>query len=104
VTFIGSDGIGYVAQIDASGRYSTNVAIGDAKVMVTSIDDSKMLAAVDAMSKDGRGGKGNGARSQNLPADAKDSSLIPRKYGDQRTSQISFRVNQGQNTFDIRME
>lgn len=104
VTFIGSDGIGYMAPIDSVGKYSTKVAIGDAKVMVVSIDESKMQAAVEPKDKAIRGGNRNGEKPPSSPTEAKDFSLIPRKYGDQRTSQITFKVNPGKNAFDIRLE
>jgi hypothetical protein len=100
IQFMASDGKAYSANISDTGSYALTVPTGDAKVIVSYVDEKKGRAAFKEFqtSKD----KGPGRAKPVLPP-AGSFSLIPERYGDWNKSGLSAKITSGQNThsFDL---
>ncbi len=94
VQFLGADGIPYAAPIRPEGTYSALVPVGEAKVIVASIDEARLKLA-PARSAAASGRTAPPRRS------AGGASRIPARYADWNTSGLTATVEGGGTVRDI---
>jgi hypothetical protein len=93
VMFVGTDNIPVVAMIQPDGSYrATEVLAGNNQVAINSPHPDPP----ERVSKSGK--------REPPPVDPDKWFMIPGKYGDARTSGLSFAVKEGSNTFPIELE
>jgi hypothetical protein len=102
VQFMGSDGIPYSTRTGSDGTYSTQVAVGEARVLVSAINEAEARKFGNKIL-----GKfkepGGGVNEKPLEMPPRDFSLIPKRYGSWDTSGLKVTVTRGTNThnFDL---
>jgi len=102
IQFLAADGLYYPADIDANGQYTLpKVPVGEAKVAVNSIDEKAGQAFAKKLIAYGRGSKDGKPAGQPPRPPAGNFWLIPQKYGDVQTSELSTTIKRGKNTYDI---
>jgi hypothetical protein len=101
VQFIGSDGIPYSARTGSDGRYSTAVAVGEARVFITAINEAEARKFGERITGNFRGPGGGTGQPVQPPKDG--FNLIPNKYGSWDTSGLKVTITRGKNThnFDL---
>jgi hypothetical protein len=95
IQFLGSDGAAYPATIGADGAYRVRVRVGEAAVLVSCIDEGRMVEHLQKLSDFTRGTKAGGA------PESRSFSLIPGKYGAWDTSGLKVTIQAGKNTHDF---
>jgi hypothetical protein len=93
IQFLGPDGIPCAGSIQPDGTFSVRVPVGEAKVIVSCVDESRMNHLTRPSSSQARAV----APSRSLTH----LSLIPQRYADWDTSGLAVRVEGGRNTQDF---
>jgi hypothetical protein len=95
IQFLGSDGATYPAKIGSDGTYRARVRVGQARVLVSCVDEARMVEYLQKPSDFTRGNKaGVAPQSQSF-------SLIPEKYAAWSTSGLKVTIQGGKNTHDF---
>jgi hypothetical protein len=94
IQFLGPDGIPYAGTIQADGTFCVRVPVGQAKVIVSCVDESKLNRLTS---------KAAGSQNRTAPAStsAASLSLIPQRYADWNASGLTVLVKSGQTVQDI---
>ena len=92
IQFLGSDGIPYSAKIEAGGKYSIRVPVGEAKVAITSIKSTDLVGTPKKAPQD----KARLVVPKGVP---QETSRIPPRYGDWKASGLRLTVTRGSNDF-----
>jgi hypothetical protein len=95
IQFLGSDGATYPARIGADGSYRARVRVGEAKVLVSCVDEARMVEHLQKLSDFTRGAEAGAA------PESRSFSLIPEKYGAWATSGLKVTIEGGKNTHDF---
>jgi hypothetical protein len=95
IPFLGSDGAAYPARIGADGAYRVRVRVGDAQVLVSSIDEGRMVEHLQKLSDFTRGSKAG------VAPESRSFSLIPEEYAAWGTSGLKVSIRGGKNTHDF---
>jgi hypothetical protein len=93
IQFLGSDGIPCAGKIQPDGTFSVRVPIGEAKVIVSWVDEARMSRDL------GQSADRNG-RAAPRPS-ATSFSLIPQRYADWNASGLSVLVESGKTLHDF---
>jgi hypothetical protein len=95
IQFLGSDGAGYQAKIGAVGTYRAGVRVGDAQVLVSSIDEGRMVEHLQKRSDFTRGNKAG------VAPESRSFNLIPEKYAAWSTSDLKVSLQGGKDSLDF---
>jgi hypothetical protein len=93
--FLGSDGAAYPAKIDPDGTYHARVGVGEAKVLVSCVDEGRMVEHLRKLSDFTRGAKAGAAPG------SRSFSLIPERYAAWSTSGLTVTIQTGKNSLDF---
>jgi hypothetical protein len=94
IQFLGPDGIPCTGPIGPDGTFSVRVPLGEAKVIVSCLDEARMKRFTGRLMA-GRG------RAAPPPVYAASFSLIPQRYADWDASGLSVLVQDNQTTQDF---
>jgi hypothetical protein len=94
IQFLGADGIPCAGQIQADGTFTVRVPLGQAKVIVSCVDEAKQKRFVSKAAA-------NHGRSAASVAPNVNFSLIPQRYADWNTSGLTVLVKQGKTMQDF---
>ena len=94
IQFLGPDGIPPAAKIRPDGTYSVQAPAGDAKVVVSCVDEARLNSFLGGLAA------GHGRAAPPTPA-AGDFSRIPQRYADWNASGLTARVRSGKITQDF---
>jgi hypothetical protein len=94
IQFLGQDGVPCAGRIGPDGTFSVLVPAGEAKVIVSCVDEARM----SRLARQRVGGPGR-ALPPTLPAGG--FSLIPRRYADWTASGLTVRVADGKTVRDF---
>lgn len=99
--FLASDGVSYPAMIQPDGSYSVRLPVGEAKVLISAVEDTKMAEFTKALASRGREGRTATVPS---PLPVKLSNGLPKKYADWNASGLKVLVKPGKNqqNFDLK--
>jgi hypothetical protein len=95
IPFLGSDGAASPATIGAEGTYHTRVRVGEARVLVSCVDEGRMVEHLQKLSDFTRGAKAGAA------PESRSFSLISERYGAWSTSGLKVTIQGGKNTHDF---
>jgi hypothetical protein len=95
IPFLGSDGAAYPAKIGADGTYRARVRVGQAKVLVSCVDEARMVEHLRKLSDFTRRAKTGAA------PESRSFSLIPERYAAWSTSGLKASIQAGKNTHDF---
>jgi hypothetical protein len=98
IPFLGIDGAAYPATIGVDGTYRARVRVGEARVLVSSVDEGRMVKHLQKLSDFTRGNK-TGAASE-----SQSFSLIPEKYAAWSTSGLKVSIQGGKNSLDFDLQ
>ncbi len=95
IQFLGEDGIPYAGKIQPDGTFAVEVPVGEAKVIVSCVDETRLarLTSQMAANREGRGAP--------PPTSAGTSSLIPQRYADWDASGLTVHVQRGKTVQDF---
>jgi hypothetical protein len=96
IQFLGQDGIPHAAPIQSDGTYTVSVPAGEAKVIVSCMDEYR-LNQFTAQLAAGR------SRATPPPASNKSFSLIPSRYTDWNASGLTALVERGKSVHDFNL-
>jgi len=98
ITFLVGDKPQVQATINSDGTYTADVPVGDAKVIVTSIDEAEALKYGEAL-KGGRKKRGENPTAMPVgpKGPPKNLSKIPTKYNSAETSTLTATIKTGLN-------
>jgi hypothetical protein len=94
IQFLGPDGIPCAGAIGPDGSYSVQVPVGEARVLITCLDEARMHQVSSQLA----GARGRAAPP---PAISGKLSLIPLRYADWTTSGLTVLVSRGANPQDF---
>jgi hypothetical protein len=100
IQFLGSDGATYPAKIGSDGTYRARVRVGEAQVLVSCVDEARMVEYLKKLS-DAAGGNKTGAAPKAQIPKGLSFSLIPEKYAAWGTSGLKVTIKTGKNTHDF---
>jgi hypothetical protein len=95
IQFLGSDGAAYPAKIGSDGAYRARVRVGQAQVLVSCIDEGRMVEHLQTLSDFTRG-----ATTGSAP-ESRSFSLIPERYAAWSTSGLKVTIQGGKNPYDF---
>jgi hypothetical protein len=95
IPFLGSDGAAYPAWIGADGAYRVRVRVGEAKVLVSCIDEGRVVEHLQKLSDFTRGAKAGAA------PESRSFSLIPEKYAAWDTSALKVTIQTVKDSHDF---
>jgi hypothetical protein len=95
IQFLGSDGATYPARIGADGAYRVRVRVGQGRVLVSCVDEGRMVEHLQKLSDFTRGNE------TGVAPEGRSFSLIPEKYGAWSTSGLKVTIRGGKNTHDF---
>jgi hypothetical protein len=95
IQFLGSDGVPRAAKIESDGTFSVQVPAGDARVIVSCVDEDRLNRFTAQQVA------GNRGRAAPPPGPAGNFSLIPLRYSDWNGSGLTVRVGRGKTTQDF---
>jgi hypothetical protein len=95
IPFLGSDGATYPAKVGPDGAYRVRVRVGEARVLLSCIDEARMVEHLQELSDFTRGAKTGAA------PESRSFSLIPEKYAAWGTSGLKVSIRGGKNTHDF---
>jgi hypothetical protein len=90
IQFLGQDGIPYAGQIQPGGTFTALVPVGEAKVIVSCIDEARLSRRNGQASHSGRAAA--------LPLSPGNISLLPARYADGNASRLTVVVKPGKTT------
>jgi hypothetical protein len=93
IQFLGRDGLPYAGKIQPDGTFSVQVPAGEAKVIVSCVDEARMSRYTRQLTA----GRGRIAP----PPSSGNFSLIPRRYADWNASGLTVLVERGQTVQDF---
>ncbi len=94
IQFLGQDGVPYSGKIQPDGSFSVQVPVGEAKVIVSCVDEERLTRFTTQMASN------RGRVTAPPPADKK-FSLIPQRYADWNTSGLTVVVESGKTVQDF---
>jgi hypothetical protein len=94
VQFLGADGIPHAGTIQPDGTFAVQVPAGEAKVVVSSVDEAGMIRLTRALTA-GRG------RAAPPPPSSANYSRIPLRYADWNASGLTVLVERGGTNHDF---
>ena len=100
IPFLGNDGTAYQAKIGPDGTYRVRVRVGEARVLVSCVDEARMVEYLKKLSDSARGNKTGAAPKAQIPKGLS-FSLIPEKYAAWSTSGLKVTIQGGKNTLDF---
>jgi hypothetical protein len=95
IQFLGSDGAAYPAKIGADGTYRVRVRVGQAQVLVSCVDEARMVEHLRKLSAFTRGAKTGAA------PEGRSFSLIPEEYAAWATSDLKVTIRGGKDSHDF---
>jgi hypothetical protein len=95
IQFLGSDGATYPAKIGADGAYRVRVRVGDAQVLVSCVDEARMVEHLQKLSDFTRGNETGAA------PESRSFSLIPEEYAAWGTSGLKVTIRGGKDSHDF---
>jgi hypothetical protein len=94
IQFLGPDGVPCAGQIRPAGTFSVGVPVGEAKVIISCVDQPRMGRFTRQLTAS-RG------RAAPPPLTSRSFSLIPQRYSDWNTSGLTVVVKRGKTTQDF---
>jgi hypothetical protein len=95
IPFLGSDSAAYPAKIGSDGAYRARVRVGEARVLVSCVDEARMVEHLQKLSDFPRGNKAGAA------PEGGSFSLILEEYAAWATSGLKVTIQGGKNTLDF---
>jgi hypothetical protein len=95
IPFLGSDGATYPAKIGGDGSYRARVRVGGAKVLVSCVDEARMVEHLQKRSDSVRGNKTSAPEGQS--PESRSFSLIPEEYAAWSTSGLKASIRRRTN-------
>jgi hypothetical protein len=97
IQFLGSDGVPVSAAIQPDGTFSALVPVGQAKVMVSCVDEARLKPAASRPAA-------SNARKTTPPAPGAKISLIPQRYADWEASGLTVLVATDRTVQDFNLQ
>jgi hypothetical protein len=94
IQFLGPDGIPCAGKIQPDGTFSVWVPVGEARVIVSCVDEGRMNRALAQL-------VGSNGRAAPPPSATRNLSLIPQRYADWNASGLSVLVEPGKTLHDF---
>jgi hypothetical protein len=98
IPFLGSDGAAYPAKIGADGTCRVRVRIDEAGVLVSCVDEGRMVEHLQKLSDFTRGAKAG------VAPESRSFSLIPEEYAAWSTSGLKVSIQGGKNPYDFDLQ
>ena len=95
IQFLGSDGATYPAKIGPDGTYRVRVRVGEAQVLVSCVDEGRMVEHLRKLGDFTRGAKAGAA------PEGRSFNLIPEEYAAWSTSGLKVSIQGGKNSHDF---
>jgi hypothetical protein len=93
IQFLGEDGVPHAARIQPDGTFAVEVPAGEAKVIVSCVDEARLGRFTSQLAGHSRGAP--------PPASSGNFSLIPQRYADWNASGLTVLVRRGQTVRDF---
>jgi hypothetical protein len=97
IQFLGSDDATYPARIGADGSYRARVRVGEAQVLVSCVDEARMVEHLQKLSDFTRGNMAG------VAPESRSFSLIPEEYAAWAASGLKVTIQTGKNTHDFNL-
>jgi hypothetical protein len=94
IQFLARDGIPYAAQIQADGTFAVQVPVGEARVIISSVDEARQPRGQARR-------QGSSVRAVPPPGGAGVGARIPLRYADWDTSGLTVLVEEGETVRDF---
>jgi hypothetical protein len=95
IQFLGEDGIPYAGKIQPDGTFSVELPAGEAKVIVSCVDEARLTRFTSQMAASNHG------RGTPPTVSSSNFSLIPQRYADWDASGLTVHVQRGKTEQDF---